>query len=316
MHELRQGELCSREGVRMDGDERAIAWAEIDRIVEEVRPLLAEDFMRTVLDGAVRVARDPANPLRGNLFAAAMREVIGTMLHSVAPDADVKASAWFKPETQDGRPSRGQRLSYWVRGGLEDRYVAKTLDLDLGQITADLRKAFDSLNRATHVREETQVHQEEEVIELVASALKALHFAFLDASNCRLSVVEAVADQLEEEATDAFIRETIGAIDELATHHSIDAVEVSDAAVIALGPKELKYEVTGRLSVTLQWGSGSDQSRDIGATSAESFPFTMWITAPVEAPHELQDAATYSIDMRGWYGEDYEVAEAVEEDFS
>lgn len=164
-------------------------------------------------------------------------------------------------------------------------------------------------------REKTQVHQEEEVIELVSSVLKALHFAFLDASNCRLSVIEAIADQIEEEATDAFIRETIGAIDELATHHSIDAVEVNDAAVVALGPKDLKYEVSGRLSVTLQWGSGSDLSRDMGATSTESFPFTISMTAPVDAPHDFQDAATYSIDMRGWYGEDYELAEVAEEDF-
>ena len=53
-----------------------VTWPKIETAVAALAPRLLDDFSRLVLDGALKVARDEPNPLRGNLFASAMREVM------------------------------------------------------------------------------------------------------------------------------------------------------------------------------------------------------------------------------------------------
>ncbi len=54
-----------------------------------------DDFSKLVLKGALRVAADTENPVRLNLFAAAIRELFGHIPCTGWPDAEVAACAWF-----------------------------------------------------------------------------------------------------------------------------------------------------------------------------------------------------------------------------
>src|SRR5262245_39765803 len=88
---------------------------------ETLRSKLIDEFSQTVLTGALRTVADEGNPIRLNLFAAAVRELFGHTLHTLAPNERVVKCSWFKPEAEG--PTRRQRAKYATQGGLADEYV-------------------------------------------------------------------------------------------------------------------------------------------------------------------------------------------------
>jgi hypothetical protein len=262
---------------------------------------LIDDFSRAVLQGALRVAKDDGNPIRGNLFASAIREVLTHVLHELAPDDDVKRCDWFQAETDNGRPTRAQRQRYVIQGGLSDRYVMDTLQLDVDNLRRQLSNSIKALHRATHLRPGTVVGDSAMVNALAEDALGSLA-ALMDAiDHCRQEMMEAVDEAVVNEATDEVLSETIQTIDEIATHHSIEEVYVDDVKTVKIDAYHVWYRATGTIGAELQWGSNSDLRRGDGATLNHSFPFVCDIPAPVEEPDSFDSSM---IDLRvsdgGW----------------
>lgn len=269
--------------------------------ITSLAPRLIDDFSRSVLQGAIHVAQDSGNPIRGNLFAVAIRELLSHVLHELAPDEEVEKCSWFQPETRDGRPSRAQRQRYVIQGGLSESYVQTELNLDVDGLRRQLSETIDSLNRATHLRPKTVIGDDKSVGELVQGSTEAFT-AFLDAvDQCRLEMMTAVREAAIDEATEEILSETIQAIDELATHHSIEEVYVDDVKTVRIDARHVWYRAAGSIYAELQWGSNSDLRRGDGATLNHSFPFVCDIPAPVEDPKEFD---TSMIDLRvsdgGW----------------
>jgi len=262
---------------------------------------LIDDFSRSVLLGAIQAAADGTNPIRGNLFAAAIRELLGHTLHELAPDEELRKCSWFKPETQDGRPTRAQRQRYVIQGGLSDGFVCNDLGLDVEALRQELSKAVDSLNRATHLRPKSIVADQEAVETLVCTALGAVTALFDAVEHCRHEMMTAIADAVVDQATEEVLQETIQTIDELATHHSIEEVYVGDVRTIKIDSEYVWYRASGTIAAELQWGSNSDLRRGDGATLDHSFPFECDIPAPVSDPRQLETSLTeLRVSDGGW----------------
>lgn len=245
---------------------------------------LVDDFSRTVLVGALRVIDDDENPIRGNLFASAIREVLTHMLHELAPDSEVKQCGWFKVETDDERPTRAQRQRFVIQGGLSDDYVKNELQLDVDDLRRQLGDSVKALHRATHLRPGTVVG-DTQTVEILAQDALGLLVALIDAiEHCRLEMMMAVTEEVADEAMDGVLSETIQTIDELATHHSIEEVYVDDVQTVKIDAYFVWYRATGTISAELQWGSNSDLRRGDGATLIHSFPFVCDVPAPVDDP--------------------------------
>ncbi len=262
---------------------------------------LIDYFSRTVLLGALRVVDDDQNPIRGNLFASAIREVLTHMLHELAPDDDVKRCDWFSAETEDERPTRAQRQRYVIQGGLSDRYVTDTLQLDVNDLCRQLADSVKALHKTTHLRPGTVVYDAVAVDSLAENTLSSLA-ALLDAiDHCRQEMMKAVTEAVVDEATNKVLSGTIQTIDELATHHSIEDVYVNDIETVNIDAYHVWYRATGTIDAELQWGSNSDFRRGDGARLTHSFPFVCDIPAPVEAPDCFDSSM---IDLRvsdgGW----------------
>lgn len=270
--------------------------------VDAIASRLLDDFSRTVLRGALRVADDDGNPIRGNLFATAIREVLGHMLHELAPDDEVEQCSWFLRETADGRPTRAQRQRYVIQGGLSDRYVEETLNLDVDALRRQLRDCIKALNKATHLRPGTVLSETDGVEALVQDALGSLA-SLLDAiDHCRTEMMVAVTEAVGDEATDEVLRETIQAIDELATHHSIEEVYVDEVKTVKIDAHFVWYRATGTIGAELQWGSSSDFRRGDGATLDHSFPFICVIPATVGDPERFETSMIDLLVSDGdWY---------------
>lgn len=98
---------------------------------------LPDQFSRTVLAGAIAALRSD-NPLRAHHFATSIRELIGHILHTLAPDASVVKADWYRAE--DNKPTRRQRATYAVQGGMSDSRV-EALGFDIADMHKQLSDA-------------------------------------------------------------------------------------------------------------------------------------------------------------------------------
>ncbi|HUD92790.1 MAG TPA: hypothetical protein VMR39_14525, partial [Sphingobium sp.] len=91
---------------------QAATWNDINSLRADLVRYFPEDrFLRTILKGAYRIARDKSNPIRGNLVASGLREIVGHVLHNLAPGEEVRRCIWFEQATDTKTVTRRQRAN-------------------------------------------------------------------------------------------------------------------------------------------------------------------------------------------------------------
>lgn len=273
------------------------------RSVEDILERRLEgEFEKALFAAARENLVDLKNPLRFNNFAYAMRELIRNVLARLAPDGEVFGCSWFKEET--GRPrgiSRRQRVYYAVQGGLSDAYLRDELGLEISDIHVKLRDSVDNLSKYTHIEEATFNLDADRISHHVTETFTAVVDLFQTIDECRRVLVEALTEHIDSSVVDAAISETIGSIDELATHHSVEEVSTDDVYVVQIDASFIRFIAEGTVTCVLQWGSNSDVRRGDGATLDEDFPFSCVLTSPVDEPSAVvADEGAFSVDTSSW----------------
>ena len=269
---------------------------------EVIEKQLEGGFEEALFSAALENLEDRGNPLRFNNFAYAMRELVRHVMARLAPDNEVRACSWYKEETDRlNGISRRQRVYYAVQGGLSDEYVADELGLEVGQIHRRLRDSIDNLSKHTHIEEATFNLSDAEVDRFVNQTLAAVTDLFQTISECRTALVEAFNEKLDASVVSAAISETILSIDELATHHCIDAVYTEQVHISQIDANFIHFSAEGTVECELQWGSNSDLRRGDGATLEQAFPFNCELTSPVDNPGAIvAEENAFVADTSSW----------------
>jgi hypothetical protein len=267
-------------------------------LTEQLITLLPDEFSRLVLSGSIRVAWDVGNPIRTNLFAAGLRELVGYVLHEAAPENEIRNCPWFREDLNlkakreaeglKDKPqvTRRQRMIYATQGGLPDDIIAR-LGVDVNATHTRLSKTYEKLNKLTHVRPGTRITNDAEVVSFMEEALKAVLSFYETLAACRSDIADAVAEEVDDEAFAALTESAVQELDELSTHTLIDEVTVEELSVTKITAKTVSFEAQGTVSVTLNYGSRSDFSRDEGVSIPASYPFSLDLTAPTTDVHRL-----------------------------
>jgi hypothetical protein len=258
--------------------------------------------LKVVLDGCLRVGQDRENPLRGNFLASGLREAIGHVLHSLAPDEAVRACGWFAQAKDTTTVTRQQRASYIVKAGLPDDFVSDTIKIDVHEYTKPLIEVMDGLNKATHVRPDTILSKGTEIRLMARDVLFGIDQLLEAAADSRKAIYQAVADVMHEAVFEKLISETIQELDELSTHTTVEGHQIHGVRVTKLDSVEISYRVTGEVEVELQYGSNSDVENDIGFQQNGSFPYVVTVTCAVAQPMNVRaDNLDVTIDNQSFY---------------
>jgi hypothetical protein len=282
---------------------RSTTWRDVRKAQRDLLARFPHDaFLRTVLSGCIRVARDKDNPIRGNLVAAGLREAVGHVLHGLSPDAQVRNCCWFVQATDTKTVTRNQRASFIIKAGLPDDFVRDILRIDVKAYAADLIEMMNRLNASTHVRPDTILVKAGRIREMMMDVSSGL-LALLDAADeSRREVTRAVGAAMQDAVFMNLISESIGELDELSTHTSVDGHEIDTIEVTRLDALVIAYRVTGIVEVDLQYGSGSDMANDIGFRSDDSYPYEATVTGSASDPMTLDaDDVQINVDTRSFY---------------
>ena len=276
----------------------------------DIARLGPNDFTREVMQGVARLLQDRDNPLRLNLFAVSIRIYLDHVMDALAPQAQVEACRWFKPVEDQNKPVRAQRLGYALRGGFTETEIKELTGIEVAELVSEVMDAYRTLNKHVHGREETIVRDVGDQDSIIEEILLSLAVLLEEYHDFRRLIASAIVDGFQAEAVSAFTTETIGELDILATHHTVDWVGVAEHWVVGIDATHIEYEISGSIGVTLLYGSGSDRARGDGAEIHDEFPISMRFRMPVEHPHDFGEAdVTSGVDTSGWFddGDDEDI---------
>jgi hypothetical protein len=265
---------------------------------EQLMKSLPDNFSRELLTGSLRVAADQENPVRGNLFAAGMRELLSHSLHAFAPDSEVEETPWFELEVGTDKITRRQRIRFATQRGIADAFM-ESIGVDITALQNSLRDAFRALNRATHVRPGRTISSDGDVQALIDETGTAL-VDFLQTYETNLELLqEELAGNVYQAIMGEFVERTFADIDIVAgAGYEVDPLSpINEIVIDDITATSITVRASGEASVTLQYGSGEDAA-EIG----HDFPFWMQFSAPVETPRNLR-LVDYEIDNCGWFGD-------------
>ncbi|WP_439695878.1 hypothetical protein ACFGVS_23890 [Mucilaginibacter sp. AW1-7] len=275
----------------------------IEEFLHQSEQFATNDFQKELLIASINNLSDQNNKLRFNNFACGIRELSRHVLSSLAPDEEVLACSWYQNETdKENGISRAQRVRYAIHGGLDIDYIEENL-FDIKTYIKGVISTVALLSKYTHVNESTFGIPEEKVAELSSGVVRAFQEFMIAIENCR----EKLIDVLESDIDEAFIRNAIvdsmEALDELASHYSLEDIETTMIKITGLSSDLVYIEVSGNIEVILQWGSNSDLRNGDGLEAPTSFPFTSALTMVIDENFPKGDIQMegLNIDTGDWH---------------
>lgn len=208
-------------------------------------------------------------------------------MHDLALDAEVRKCVWFVQATDTNTVTRRQRAAYIVHAGLPSDFIEEKLGIDVRVESQPLIDAMEALNKATHVRAETVVHDVRDVRAMLHDVFHGLLTLLDAAEESRAGLKHAIADVMHHAVFDNLISETIQELDEISTHTTVDGHHIDTVEVRSLTATGIEYAITGQVEVELQYGSNSDVRNDIGFRQDDSYPYSAVITSNPAKPLDI-----------------------------
>lgn len=276
--------------------------------VQKIKKLLTNTFELELFDASIASLNNKEDKLRYNNFAYSIRELSRHFLHNLSPDDQLKACKWFKPETEDGKPSRHQRIKYAIQGGIDDDILQKWgWDVkELHDVIKDVKETIGTLSKYTHINpevfniENTTVERNSEVVlESFASLVETIE-------NHRHDLKQFLDINIQDHMISSIVWNFFANLDELAPNYSIEYSEISDYYITEINANEIIVNVSGDLHVVLEYGSRKERRDGDGLDLNETFPYEATIRYEIsedfpQGKYEIED---YDVDTSSWFGED------------
>jgi hypothetical protein len=263
----------------------------MEELAEKLAAHLPDEFSRKMFAATMAAARDPVSPLRLSFFSLGIREMMGHLLHSLAPDGEIQSCSWFVKEYD--RPTRRQRAKYAVQGGFSDASL-KVLGLDPSSLYRQLAPMIEGLNKHVHVREDTLVDPSEAAPQIEAT-LRYLSELFEAIEGCRQRVASAVEEAIHNDTVMELVTTDTDYLNVLSSSHSVESVSIERIKAIRIDAEFVYFNVTGTVDVEFYWGRGED-----GAASDENFPFGATMQASVDDLEDFSEVEV-GIDASEWH---------------
>ncbi len=273
---------------------------------EQIKKILHSEFEIELFEAAIYNLNDKENKLRYNNFAYSIRELSRHFLHRLAPDGNVKECDWFKVITENGLPTRTQRIKYAIQGGINDE-ILNDLGFDsieLNKEVKSIKKTIDSLNKYTHINPESFYLQDKKINDMSTKVLTEFKTFTERIESYRDDLRQFLDGKIERHMIDGVIFNSYENVDMLAPHHFPEYSTISKYNVIEINQNSIVVEVFGDIHFTLEYGSRKERREGDGLDLHERFPFQTKIFYEISSdfPSNKYEIEEFDVDTEEWYG--------------
>lgn len=275
---------------------------------DKIKKILISPFEIDLFDASLASLNDKTNKLRYNNFAYSIRELSRHFLYSLSPELSIKKCRWYKTETTDDKPTRGQRVKYAIQGGITDEILKKWgFDIDeLKETIKTVIETINSLSKYTHINPEVFYLKDVDIEKNSKQVLETFEKLVETIDEYREKLKCFLDGHIEEHMISSVVTTFFENIDSLAPHHSLNDSEVSDYHISEITDEEIIVNVSGFLHVTLEYGSRQERREGDGLDLEESFPFETKIKYEIseDFPSDKHEIDDYDVDTSEWYGDE------------
>lgn len=277
--------------------------------LDKIKQILSSQFEIDLLNASIANLNDKSNKLRYNNFAYSIRELSRHFLYSLSPESNVERCIWYKPETEDKRPTRYQRIKYAIQGGISDEILEKWgFDIkELAETIKIVAKTISSLSKYTHINPEVFGISDAKIEEYSKEVLDTFLIFVETINEYKERLKDFLDGHIEEQMISSVVGNFFENVDCIAPHYSLDYSEVSEYQISEITDSEIIVEVTGNIYVTLLYGSSQERREGDGLDIEEHFPFETKVKYEIteDFPTDRYEIEDYDVDTSEWYGDDY-----------
>lgn len=249
---------------------------------------LTTQFQKQLFAAVMTSLKQLDNPLRANNFATGLRELSRILLADLAPDAQVMACAWFKPESQNGRPTHSQRVRYAVQAGLMDDFVRRTLKVDVDKTIKKFTELINKLSSLTHITQGTFGMNKTATKTFANESLDVFISLFETIDDCRDRILDRLITEANQAITEELISDSVDALEEIATHYTVHGSDLEGLQIAQMNSQTLVFDAEGYVDCELQYGSDGDVARGDGARLDDSYPLRCKLVADITTPLKFE----------------------------
>lgn len=250
---------------------------EFQKLLHIFKNYLSAEFEFKLLEAALFNLNETDNKLRFNNFSYAIRQLLDNILCDRAPNDKVIMCSWYK-KPENRIVIRKQRVTYIIQGGLHEEFITENLSLDIHSKIKDFLNQIDQLSSFTHINEETFNIKIDEIEYKVIALFKSITNVMGQIDQMKEKVLDLLASTIHEILYDDIFSESIAALLELSTHHSIDSIDY-ESSILSIDSDSIHILVQGWINCELWWGRGEDE-----VVFSKYFPFECVFNAKANNP--------------------------------
>ena len=249
--------------------------------IEYIKKILTSQFELELFDAALYCLNDTTNRLRYNNFAYSIRELSRHFLNNLSPESNVKECSWFKVETENGKPTRSQRIIYAIQGGIGNEILEEWgFDIhELHETIKSVKNTIDALSKYTHINADVFNLNDFEIEQNSKTVLKEFSLFVKTIENYKERIKSFLDDHIEEHMLSSLLSTYFENVDCLAPHYTLNDSELLNYHISEITAQEIVVSVFGSLNVTLEYGSRQERLDGDGLDLEEWFPFETKIMA-------------------------------------
>lgn len=280
---------------------------------EEVidKSLIQMGFETELYEAAYSNLLEEKNKLRFNNFAYSIRELSRHILYRLAPDDEIKACRWYKPQKDSfGKEiiTRGERIDYAIHGGIDNNILIQwKIKGRIDKSKKVLLEVIDTLSKYTHINKDTFNVSSDKTHELVIKVTNAFNLFAQLIRDTKEILSDTLIDQINDSILEETLYNTNSDIDILSTHSSIEEYSIDKIKVEAINSSNAFLNVEGMVGVRLQYGSDGDQKRDDGYVTSMDFPYQAEMSTTIGSSlkkFKIEGDIHFEVDTADFYGDD------------
>ncbi len=276
--------------------------------LNDIKRLLKSQFETDLFEASLASLDEIGNKLRYNNFAYSIRELSRHFLHRLAPEQNVKNCSWYKKETEDGKPTRSQRIRYAIQGGITIKTLEKWgFDIEeLNETIKEIKAVIDTLSKYTHINPDVFDLQEDKIEKNKNEVLSAFKKFVQTIESYREQLKTFLDGHIKEHMISSVVSNYFESLDHLAPHNSFNYSELKDYHISEITDQEIIVSVFGYLHVTLEYGSKQERRDDDGLDLEECFSFETNIRYEIDDdfPSQRYEVDEFDVDTTEWYGDE------------
>lgn len=259
--------------------------------------ILETEFEKQLFRASFNYLSQTSDPLRFNSFSASIRELFRHILSRLSPDENVGNCSWFKAETENGKPTRRQRLSYAIRGGLSDDFLKGELDFEYNDSLKEILRCINLLSKYTHVNEKTFNIEQSKCDEYSENVIESFVSIFDLVSSLKETLKDNLHEYIGEEILSTFMDNVFDDLDILSSRTHQEDSQIENFEIIEIDNIYIHIAGEGYVEASLNYGKGEDATE-----FSVTFPFDFKCQSSVYLPKDLNiNRDDININTTSWY---------------